>query len=682
MDRCRSFRPCVITLLGVSFLLMLLLPTSCRRNPVASSEPTEMDVFDSFFQEICDSISFVPRKIRTGAITRMQQCNDSLVYYNYLAVALKTCLSSYDIDSARLLVRQIEEYVRRTPATPGLADLQSECSNMKGNLFARTGHMDSAEYCFRDSYEQRQQGTKMEVLPDILINLADACNRQGKLDRGAYWYRRALLLCDSLGLLTAQKVPIYYGLAQVYSSLRVFDLCDHYYDLALRSYSQMLPFEKHFYLNNRGTSYYFRGDYRTATSYFKQAVALTAAYPDMNYELNLSRINLADCFLRLSLPDSATKYLSLCEPFFRAMKDSSALYYLDTQHIQLALLRKDLSEATRVLDRAVTPSDIDPDLIHIRNRYLRQYYNELGDYRTAYYYLEKDQRLDDSIRNERIRMRIADMTLRYQQDSTLMAHRLLLQEQHTEVLKLRQTQFVVLAFGFLALLIAYFVYVYNKKKRALLLVESRRTVSTLRLENIRNRLSPHFIFNILSQEMTDLDDVRKKKFSSLVKLMRRNLELAEQLRVTLSEELDFVRTYLELEQRSLGSRFSYQITIAPAINPEQVTLPSMLIQIPVENAVKHALKDKEGDRLLWITIVDSPKGVDIRITDNGGGYRSNSVRRGTGTGLKVIMQTIQILNQKNREAIDVSVRNVLLEEYGETGCQVAYYLPKHYDYTI
>ena len=383
MDRCRSFRPCVITLLGVSFLLMLLLPTSCRRNPVASSEPTEMDVFDSFFQEICDSISFVPRKIRTGAITRMQQCNDSLVYYNYLAVALKTCLSSYDIDSARLLVRQIEEYVRRTPATPGLADLQSECSNMKGNLFARTGHMDSAEYCFRDSYEQRQQGTKMEVLPDILINLADACNRQGKLDRGAYWYRRALLLCDSLGLLTAQKVPIYYGLAQVYSSLRVFDLCDHYYDLALRSYSQMLPFEKHFYLNNRGTSYYFRGDYRTATSYFKQAVALTAAYPDMNYELNLSRINLADCFLRLSLPDSATKYLSLCEPFFRAMKDSSALYYLDTQHIQLALLRKDLSEATRVLDRAVTPSDIDPDLIHIRNRYLRQYYNELGDYRTA-----------------------------------------------------------------------------------------------------------------------------------------------------------------------------------------------------------------------------------------------------------------------------------------------------------
>ena len=682
MDRCSYFRPRFLALLGVCFLLMLLLPTSCRRSLVPVSVPTEMEAFDSFSRRIYDSISFRPRHIRSEAIARMNRCEDSLVYYNYLAVALKTCLSSYDIDSVRLLIRQIEAFVRRTPASAGLSDLESECYNMKGNLFARTGHMDSAEHCFGYSYEQRKRGTKMAVLPDILINLADACNRQGKLDRGAYWYRRALLLCDSLGLMPAQKVPIYYGLAQVYSSLRVFDLCDHYYDLAMQSYNQMLPFEKHFYLNNRGTSYYFRGDYHTATDYFRRAVALTAAYPDMNYELNLSRINLADCFLRLGQPDSATKYLDLCEPFFRTMKDSTALYYLDTQHIQLALLRKDLAEAGRVLDKAVIPSDIDPDMLHIRNRYLRQYYEELGDYRSAYYYLHENQRLDDSIRNERISMRIADLTLRYQQDSTLMAHRLLLQEQHTEVLKLRQTQFVVLAFGVLALLIACLVYVYNKKKQALLLVENRRIVSTLRLENIRNRLSPHFIFNILNQEMTALDDVRRENFSSLVKLMRRNLELAEQLRVTLAEELDFVRTYLELEHRSLGPRFRYQITIAPAVDPEQVTLPSMLIQIPVENAVKHALKDKEGDRLLWITVVDCSQGVEIRITDNGGGYRPNSTRRGTGTGLKVIMQTIQILNQKNREAIDVSVRNVPLEERGETGCQVSYYLPTHYDYTI
>ena len=262
-----------------------------------------------------------------------------------------------------------------------------------------------------------------------------------------------------------------------------------------------------------------------------------------------------------------------------------------------------------------------------------------------------------------------------------MAHRVLLQEQRNEVLELRQTQFVVWAIAVLAVLIACFVYIYNKKKRALFLAQNRRTVSTLRLENIRNRLSPHFIFNVLNQEMADLKDAERQNLSSLVKLMRRNLELAEHLCVTLTEELDFVRTYLELMQRSLGPDFHPEITLEPGVRPDEVVLPSMLIQIPVENAVKHALKDKEGERRLWITAHKAATGIDIRITDNGGGFRPGSIHRGTGTGLKVIMQTIQILNQKNRETIDVSVQNIDLPG-GETGCCVFFHLPGQYDYTL
>lgn len=289
--------------------------------------------------------------------------------------------------------------------------------------------------------------------------------------------------------------------------------------------------------------------------------------------------------------------------------------------------------------------------------------------------------MDDSIRNERIRMHTADLTLRYQQDSTLMAHRVLLQEQRNEVLELRQTQFIVWGIAVLSVLIACFVYIYTKKKRALLLAQNRRTVSTLRLENIRNRLSPHFIFNVLNQEMAGLKEAERQDFSSLVKLMRRNLELAEHLCVTLAEELDFVRTYLELMRRSLGPDFHPDIKLEPDVRPDEVVLPSMLIQIPVENAVKHALKDKEGARRLWITVHKVVRGIDIRITDNGGGFRPGSIHRGTGTGLKVIMQTIQILNQKNRETIDVSVQNVDLPD-GEVGCCVFFHLPEHYDYTL
>lgn len=678
-----SSRRIACRLLTVWLLLFLLaFAAACRPDDTGISVAgAEQAAYEAFFSTRYDSITIAPRRVRSEAIARMHACRDSLVQYNYLAFALKTCLASSDIDSARLLIRQIEVFSHRQPLSSRLADLRSECANMKGNVYSRLGLMDSAEVCFRQAYELRMQGARIEVVPDILVNLADACNRQGKLDISAYWYRRALLLCDSLYLLSSRKVPIYYGLAQVYSSLRDFDLCDYYYDLAAQSYDQMLPFEKHFYLNNRGTSYYYRGDCLTAIDYFHRAEDLTSGYPDMTYELNLSRLNLSDCFLQLGQADSAAKYLNLCQPFFHKLGINTALYYLDTQHIQLALLRRDYVTAGNLLRHPTVTDVSDPDLVHIRNRYLRQFCEDVGDYRRAYYYLKEDTRLDDSIRNERIRMRTADLTLRYQQDSTLMANRVLLQEQRNEVLLLRQRQFFVWAVAVLAVLIACFVYIYTKKKRALLLEENRRTVSTLRLENIRNRLSPHFIFNVLNQEMAGLKNVERQNFASLVKLMRRNLELAEHFCVTLEEELDFVHTFLDLKRQSLGPAFHSEIIIEPGVIPGSVRLPSMLVQIPVENAVKHALKDKEGERRLWITAQKLPGRICIRITDNGGGFRPDSIHRGTGTGLKVIMQTIQILNQKNREAIDASVENVVLPS-GETGCQVTFRLPDHYDYRL
>ena len=642
---------------------------------------TEMRAFEDFSHINGDSVAIVPRKVRLKAFQKMEEAKDSLVKYNYLAMTLKTYLITSQLDSAQIVIQQIHDFIERQHSSSQMADLESECFNMKGNIFARVGNMDSAEICFRKAYELRMRGTRIEVVPDILMNLADANNRLGKLDIGAAWYRRALLMCDSLHIASTKKPPIYYGLAQVYVTMRDFEQCDYYYNLAGESYDSMLPYEKYIYLNNRGTSYYYREDYQTAIKYFQKVIDLVEGYDDMSFELNLGRLNLGDCYLQLNMVDLAVKYINECQLFFEEMGVSTALYYIDTQKIELALLQKDFQEARRLLSESVVPPGIDPDMVHIRNKYLQQFYEETGNYKRAYHYLQRNNQLDDSIRNERVRMRTADLTLRYQQDSTLIAHRVLLQEQKNKVLVLRQTQFVVFAVAVVSILTAVFLYLYSKKKRALLLARNHRTVSTLRLENIRNRLSPHFIFNMLNREMAERNVEEKQELSSLVKLMRRNLELAEQLCVTLAEELDFVKTYINLERRSLGPDFHSELKIEKDVQPEQIRIPSMMIQIPVENAVKHALREKEGERNLWVSVCRRGSGICIKITDNGGGYRPDSRNRGTGTGMKVIMQTIQILNNKNKEAIDVSVHNVSLQS-GEMGCEVTFWLPDNYDYRI
>lgn len=673
-----GLKGCIAWVLGSIMVLV-----ACVGRGGGQQNLSELEAFETFFAVHGDSISAAPRWMRAEALKRMDEAEDSFVKYNYLSLTLKTYLMTSQLDSAWLVLDCIQGFVEGQPFSPQLADLQSECLNMKGNLFARAGAMDSAKAAFQLAYERRMQGTRSGDIPDILMNLADACNRLGELDLGASWYRRALLLCDSLGLPSTKRTPIYYGLAQIYVALRDFDQCDYYYNLAGQGYDRMLPYEKYIYLNNRGTSYYYREDCRTAMTYFRKLVELTSGYPDMVFEQNLGKLNMSDCFLQLQEPDSAARYMDECRPFFQKIGMATALYYLDTQAIARALLQKNFPEANRILSHGVTPPDIDPDMVHIRNKYLQQYYEGTGNYRQAYYYQKNNLRLDDSIRNERIRMHTADLALRYQQDSTLLAHRVMIREAENEVLRLRQGHLIVGGIAMVAFLMALFFYFYNKKKRALMQAESRRMVSSLRLENIRNRLSPHFIFNVLNQEMLSRkQEVEQQELASLVKLMRRNLELAEQLCVTLEEELDFVKTYIDLERRSLGDNFYFEVQIAADVHPSLVFLPSMLIQIPVENAVKHALHGKEGEKRLWIDIIRRTSGeVSIQITDNGGGYHPNSLHRGTGTGMKVVMQTIQILNAKNRQALDVEIHNVGLPS-GETGCQVSFVLPVKYDYSI
>ena len=108
----------------------------------------------------------------------------------------------------------------------------------------------------------------------------------------------------------------------------------------------------------------------------------------------------------------------------------------------------------------------------------------------------------------------------------------------------------------------------------------------------------------------------------------------------------------------------------------------MVVQIPVENALKHGLAGIDGLKLLGISVCRKGSGILIDICDNGRGYspQTLSSARGTGTGLKVLYQTIQLLNDKNREKIRFEIKNLV--NNGQTGTQVLIYIPLDYSYNL
>lgn len=146
-------------------LLLLFLVVSCKQSEQHSSWKKE---YDSFYRSVTDSLTTHPQQIRALAKQKMEVSTDSLEWYYYSAIVLKTYMFASDVDSARYLIRRIEDFCAREQSSPYLADLRSEYLNTKGNIYVRVGAMDSAIVCFTDSYKQRLQGMKTESVPDIL----------------------------------------------------------------------------------------------------------------------------------------------------------------------------------------------------------------------------------------------------------------------------------------------------------------------------------------------------------------------------------------------------------------------------------------------------------------------------------------------------------------------------------
>jgi LytS/YehU family sensor histidine kinase len=274
--------------------------------------------------------------------------------------------------------------------------------------------------------------------------------------------------------------------------------------------------------------------------------------------------------------------------------------------------------------------------------------------------------------------------MRYRQDTIVLRKEMQIQRQAGEVKALKLSVYIWVLVCVLLVAGTGGIIWYMRKKREFLRERFFRQINRVRMENLRSRISPHFTFNVLGREInqfTGSEDV-KNNLLELVKYLRRSLELTEKLSVSLQDELDFVRSYINLERGRVGEDFTATVTVEEGLDASRVMIPSMIIQIPVENAIKHGLVGKDGEKELTVHVSHEKNGICITICDNGRGYLPHvtSATRGTGTGLKVLYQTIQLLNTKNKsDKIRFEITN---RNSGQTGTLVSVYIPFRFSYDL
>ncbi len=199
-------------------------------------------------------------------------------------------------------------------------------------------------------------------------------------------------------------------------------------------------------------------------------------------------------------------------------------------------------------------------------------------------------------------------------------------------------------------------------------LESERKQAEYKLIALKAQIKPHFIFNTINSIQHFVLESKPKeayyymeKFASLI---RNTLHLSDSLYVTLKDELDNLRIYLEIESLRFGHSFQYKFDIAENVSLADFTIQPLLIQPLVENAIWHGLLQKKGERLLTISVWRENDQLFCSVEDNGiGRKKSKEINQNKNKiydskGLAITMERLAMNNSGNEncqlEIIDLT----------------------------
>ncbi|NLR81942.1 sensor histidine kinase [Chitinophaga eiseniae] len=174
----------------------------------------------------------------------------------------------------------------------------------------------------------------------------------------------------------------------------------------------------------------------------------------------------------------------------------------------------------------------------------------------------------------------------------------------------------------------------------------KATIRDLEIKAIRSQMNPHFIFNALNSIQSLINTGQFKAANSyLVKfsqLLRSVLHNAEKNTLPLSDELATIQLYCELEQ--LRFNFNFEMTVDPDIEPDLLSIPGMIIQPLVENAIVHGIAAKGAAGILQIKTTRQDNVLRISIYDNGTGFTAapTDPAQHNGIGLKLVRERLQL----------------------------------------
>jgi len=220
----------------------------------------------------------------------------------------------------------------------------------------------------------------------------------------------------------------------------------------------------------------------------------------------------------------------------------------------------------------------------------------------------------------------------------------------------------------------YFYLKSNRERKNSLKAKMRE----LEFRALKAQLNPHFVFNALNsiQSMAFKEDkiLLNDYICTFSDLIRNVLDASKQHKVSLTEEMNFLRNYLLIEKMRMDNSLEFEINYHASINPDSIFMYGMIIQPIVENCIVHGFRTNQDQKRINIDIEVIEDSLRISVTDNGiGRSKSEELNRGKthkSWASTILQEKSDLLNSIHRNELTIETLDLTNEKNEPTGTKV------------
>lgn len=663
------------------FLLcaFLCIVCSCKHKCADNAENIRVD---SVLHANTNILYAEPLKAKKNLQALQRSVADSSNWYK-AEVFIGTCnILNTDTAKANESYNRTLAYCQRNPQERQVAGL---LWNHLGIQHINKGELKESQECYQRSFDYLDTPPKDKLLISTTINLADVFFQQGNTPQAAYYYRYALFLCDSLHEKRS-RTSVLCGLGQVYMELYNFSEAHRFFSSVAHHIDNESTQTQFFYLFSLGNCFYYENRYAEAIQSFRKAYYLAGELNSKLWQFN-SQANIAEIYLMEDSVEQAHTHLATCQQMLdnkQLVLPASYAFYFKSLLSDLAIAEGRDKNIHQHIYAPIPPHVTTSQrylMLHFRR--LQRYAARMKKWHEAYYCQNRAEAYADTLSNLQARNNVAELANRYQRDTTLLHQHIALSNYKIE--NAQQEKYIIVAVAFIVILIlaASLIIVILRRKSLKHQTKQAERITQLRMSIVRNRVSPHYIFNVLGTIIPKLQHYPElvEPSEMLIDVLRGNLLSSSKTAVALSDEVTLVQRYIELYHYSKSPYPIVTWDVNEQLRSSSALIPSMSLQIPVENALKHAFPSLSSECNIHISIHVENDTIVLNVTDNGLGYNPGHTQRtgnDTGSGLLLINNTLHILNLYNTRKATFTIKNVPPPHHG-THAQLR--IPLNYDFS-